>query len=52
MSHPMAILLRGAAELGLKLTTRQLDQFRTYYVELAGWNQRVNLTAITEYREV
>ena len=30
----------------------QLEQFEIYYRELADWNRRVNLTAITEYREV
>ena len=45
-------LVSGAAELGLALTAQQLEQFETYYQELADWNQRVNLTAITGYREV
>ena len=48
----MEILSRGAAEMGLELTARQMDQFGTYHVELADWNQRANLTAITERREV
>ncbi len=52
MTHPMEILSRGAAEMGLELTDRQMDQFGTYHVELADWNQRANLTAITERREV
>ena len=33
--------------MGLQLSPRQLDQFRYYYEELAVWNRRVNLTAIT-----
>ena len=52
MSHEMELLDLGAAELGLGLTPQQLEQFETYYRELADWNRRVNLTAITEYREV
>ena len=52
MTEPMALLARGAVELGVELSPRQLDQFETYYRELADWNQRVNLTAIVDYGEV
>lgn len=48
----MEILARGARDLGIELTAHQLDLFEAYYRELADWNQRVNLTAITEYQEV
>ena len=48
----MELLVSGAGELGLTLTAQQLEQFEIYYQELADWNQRVNLTAITGYREV
>ena len=48
----MELLGRGAAGLGLALTAQQLEQFEIYYRELVDWNRRVNLTAITEYREV
>ena len=48
----MELLISGAAELGLTLTAQQLEQFETYYQEMADWNQRVNLTTITEYRQV
>ena len=34
------------------MSEEQLDQFETYYRELADWNQRVNLTAIIEYEDV
>ena len=43
----MELLGQGAAELGVELSTDQLERFETYYLELADWNQRVNLTAIT-----
>lgn len=52
MNQRMEILARGAVELGLHLTDQQLDQFEVYYRELVDWNQRMNLTAITEYSEV
>ena len=34
------------------MSEEQLDQFETYYRELADWNQRVNLTSIIEYEDV
>jgi 16S rRNA (guanine527-N7)-methyltransferase len=48
----MERLETGAKKLGLTLSSRQLEQFDTYYYELVGWNQSVNLTAITDYEEV
>lgn len=45
-------LARGAAKLGLRLSSRQLEQFVIFYQELVEWNQRINLTAITDYDEV
>ncbi len=48
----MEKLITGAKKLGLQLSPRQLEQFSIYYQELIDWNQRVNLTAITEYEEV
>ena len=42
----------GAEGLGLKLSEKQLALFQTYYEELIDWNQRMNLTAITEYDKV
>ena len=48
----MEILAQGAAELGIDLSDCQLSQFRIYYQELAEWNQRVNLTAISGHHQV
>ncbi len=48
----MEKLISGAMKLGLQLTPRQLEQFAIYYQELVAWNQRMNLTAITDYEEV
>ncbi len=36
----------------IDLTEKQLEQFRTYYQLLTTWNEKINLTAITEYEEV
>lgn len=48
----MEKLKSGAKKLGLGLTTKQLEQFQVYYQELIDWNQRFNLTRITDYEEV
>lgn len=48
----MEPLSRGATELGLSLDANQLEQFETYYRELADWNQRMNLTSVIDYGEV
>jgi 16S rRNA (guanine527-N7)-methyltransferase len=48
----MEKLVAGASKLGIKLTQEQLEQFETYYRELVDWNERMNLTAITEYEQV
>lgn len=37
---------------GVSLTEKQLTQFICYYEMLADWNERMNLTAITEYEDV
>jgi 16S rRNA (guanine527-N7)-methyltransferase len=48
----MEILTEGARSLGLLLGPKQLAAFETYYHELAAWNERFNLTAISGYDEV
>ena len=48
----MEYLKDGARKLGLQLSPNQLEQFYTYYQELLEWNQRINLTSITEFRDV
>lgn len=40
------------AENDIEITGRQAEQFQTYYELLTEWNQKINLTAITEYKEV
>ncbi|WP_066366229.1 16S rRNA (guanine(527)-N(7))-methyltransferase RsmG [Neobacillus fumarioli] len=39
-------------EKGIALTDRQLEQFDIYYETLVEWNEKMNLTAITEKSEV
>ena len=52
MAEKMGILKAGATQLGIALSDCQLDQFETYFHEMADWNQRANLTAITGYEQV
>lgn len=44
----MEYLIAGARELHIALTDRHLAAFKTCYRELVDWNQRFNLTAITD----
>jgi 16S rRNA (guanine527-N7)-methyltransferase len=48
----MEQLVAGARAWGLELTPEQVTAFQVYYEELVAWNQRVNLTSITDYEEV
>lgn len=41
-----------ATEYGLKLTESQISAFNRYFELLVEWNEKINLTAITEPREV
>ncbi len=43
----MTLLFDGAEALGISLSVLQLEQFEAYYRELAEWNQKANLTAIS-----
>ncbi|WP_447975303.1 16S rRNA (guanine(527)-N(7))-methyltransferase RsmG [Nitrospira sp. Kam-Ns4a] len=42
----------GAASLGVALTEDQIAQFVVYFSELTTWTKTINLTAVTEEREV
>lgn len=48
----MQLLVDNVRALGLRLTPEQRDAFQRYYEELVTWNQKFNLTAITEYEQV
>ena len=47
----MELLIKCATELNLRLSPEQIETFQDYYRELMSWNQRMNLTAIVDYRE-
>ena len=48
----LEILSRGAGELGIVLTSGQLDQFVAYTGLLLEWNRKLNLTRIIEPKEI
>jgi len=39
-------------EKGISLSEKQLDQFEAYFTTLVEWNEKMNLTAITEKTDV
>jgi len=51
-ANHMSLLRDGCLQMGVPLSDRQVEQFETYYRALTQWNQKFNLTAITEYDEV
>jgi len=46
------VLARAAEEYSLLLTEQQLASFTTYFEMLVAWNEKINLTAITDPTEV
>jgi 16S rRNA (guanine527-N7)-methyltransferase len=40
--------LKDAIDLGIKLSPAQMGQFETYARQLIDWNERINLTSITQ----
>lgn len=45
-------LKEDALQFGVELNEKQLSQFQRYYEMLIEWNEKINLTAITEFEEV
>jgi len=52
VTRDLTLLKDGAAELGISLGDAELERFSRFADELAKWNRKINLTAITESREV
>lgn len=48
----MSLLYQHAREFGIDLTPTQQEQFEKYFRLLVEWNEKFNLTAITEYTQV
>ena len=45
-------LAKAAAEYGINLSATQMEQYNRYFELLVEWNEKINLTAITEPKEV
>ena len=45
-------LKSAISEIGLELSEEQLSKFEIYYDMLISWNEKINLTAITDPKEV
>lgn len=52
MSLDTNLLEKTAKEMKIDLNKRQLCQFCDYYSLLVEWNEKINLTAITEWNDV
>ena len=50
--NPRELLTSGALKLGVILTNEQVDSFFVYSAELRKWNRKINLTSITDERDV
>jgi 16S rRNA (guanine527-N7)-methyltransferase len=48
----MHYLKAGTVKLGIELSPSQLGQFSIYCKELLDWNDKINLTSITDPREI
>ncbi len=46
------LLKLEVSKIGINLSDKQIDQFIKYYELLVEWNSFMNLTGITEYKEV
>lgn len=46
------MLKTGLNKIGIEVNARQLEQFELYYKLLCEWNEKINLTAITQKDEV
>ncbi|WP_188207419.1 16S rRNA (guanine(527)-N(7))-methyltransferase RsmG [Alkalibacillus aidingensis] len=46
------VFYHSLKEYGIELTDEQVNQFNVYYETLVEWNQKMNLTAITDREEV
>ncbi len=52
MENIQQLLVTSAQEYGVEVTLFQAQQFQMYMELLAEWNEKINLTAITEPHEV
>lgn len=46
------VLIEGTSTFGIKLGQNQVSSLASYYFELDRWNQKINLTAIKDTKEI
>jgi 16S rRNA (guanine527-N7)-methyltransferase len=46
------LIVNGAKQFGIQVDQSQLDQFAAHAIELVIWNQKINLTTITDPFEI
>jgi 16S rRNA (guanine527-N7)-methyltransferase len=46
------ILVKGAEQIGITLTSQVVESYLFYIKELKKWNRRINLTALTTNRDI
>ncbi|MCI5954510.1 MAG: 16S rRNA (guanine(527)-N(7))-methyltransferase RsmG [Lachnospiraceae bacterium] len=51
-SYDTKTFLSDLEKLGITLSNEQLEQFLIYYEMLVEWNEKMNLTAITDFQDV
>lgn len=51
-SYDTSNFVKDLKELNIELSEKQIDQFLRYFELLVEWNEKINLTAITEYDDV
>ncbi len=49
---PINLMVDGAANLGIIVTEYQVRQFERYLAELVKWNSKINLSGITDKRQI
>ena len=52
MTDIREMLIQGAKSMGWKMTPAQAEQFQAYMELLLDWNEKINLTSITEPEQV
>lgn len=51
-SYDTKTFLSDLEKIGITLSNEQLEQFLIYYEMLVEWNEKMNLTAITDFQDV
>lgn len=52
MNEKKSQIITAFDNIGIKISEKQADQFYRYYELLVEWNEKMNLTAITDFEDV